>query len=149
MAFCIENNNGFGMTFSRVFQQWLHVSPCSKGGIRTSACPPSTYPERSLMQTQIQQWPLCLLLFWGKQLWNHKNGMEVMPLVALVLNMHPLMLPSLPQFYDGILMYQNEITLGNGLPVYQQGKKEPTSPPDPEYRWDGLYTPFLSIYHAC
>lgn len=56
-------------------------------------------------------------------------------LVAIVLNVPPLMLPSLPQFYDGVLMYQNEITLGNGLPVYQQGRKGvPSSPPDPEYR---------------
>ncbi|XP_067239307.1 zona pellucida protein AX 1 [Chanodichthys erythropterus] len=37
-------------------------------------------------------------------------------------------------FYDGVLMYQNEITLGNGLPVYQQGRKGVPSTPDPEYR---------------
>ncbi|XP_016353307.1 zona pellucida protein AX 1 isoform X1 [Sinocyclocheilus anshuiensis] len=38
-------------------------------------------------------------------------------------------------FYDGVVMYQNEITLGNVLPVYQQSKKGvPTSAPDPEYR---------------
>ncbi|KAF4099816.1 zona pellucida protein AX 1 [Onychostoma macrolepis] len=37
-------------------------------------------------------------------------------------------------FYDDVVMYQNEITLGNGLQVYQQNKKEvPASPPDPEY----------------
>lgn len=56
-------------------------------------------------------------------------------LVVLVLNSHHLMLSSLPQFYDGVVMYQNDITLGNGLQVYQQNKKEvPASPPDPEYR---------------
>uniref|UniRef100_A0A8C1FXM9 Zona pellucida protein AX 1 n=1 Tax=Cyprinus carpio TaxID=7962 RepID=A0A8C1FXM9_CYPCA len=38
-------------------------------------------------------------------------------------------------FYDGVVTYQNEITLGNGLPVYQPSKKGvPTSRPDPEYR---------------
>ncbi|KAK2883915.1 hypothetical protein Q8A67_017552 [Cirrhinus molitorella] len=38
-------------------------------------------------------------------------------------------------FYDGVMMYENEITLGNGLPVYQPIKKGvPTSPSDPEYR---------------
>lgn len=56
-------------------------------------------------------------------------------LVVLVLNAHHLMLSSLPQFYDGVVTYQNEITLGNGLPVYQPSKKGvPTSRPDPEYR---------------
>lgn len=55
-------------------------------------------------------------------------------LVVLVLNSHH-MLSSLPQFYNGVVMYQNDITLGNGLHVYQQNKNEvPASPPDPEYR---------------
>ncbi|XP_067274804.1 zona pellucida protein AX 1 [Pseudorasbora parva] len=35
-------------------------------------------------------------------------------------------------FYDGVMMYQNEIGLGNALPVYQKGKDSRT--PDPEYR---------------
>ncbi|XP_056125463.1 zona pellucida protein AX 1 [Rhinichthys klamathensis goyatoka] len=39
------------------------------------------------------------------------------------------------KFYDGVMMYQNEIILGNGPPVYQQGKSGVTTlPPDPEYR---------------
>ncbi|XP_077077146.1 zona pellucida protein AX 1 [Siphateles boraxobius] len=39
------------------------------------------------------------------------------------------------KFYDGVMMYQNEIILGNGPPVYQQGKNGVTTlPPDPEYR---------------
>jgi len=42
------------------------------------------------------------------------------------------MLLSLPQFYDGVMMYQNEIVLGNGPPVYQKGKA--ALPLDPEYR---------------
>ncbi|XP_059354288.1 uncharacterized protein LOC132092178 [Carassius carassius] len=37
-------------------------------------------------------------------------------------------------FYDGVVTYQNEITLGNGLPVYQLSKGVPTASPDPEYR---------------
>jgi len=56
-------------------------------------------------------------------------------LVVLVLNAYHLRLLSLPQFYDGVVTYQNEITLGTGLPVYQPSKKGvPTSHPDPEYR---------------
>uniref|UniRef100_A0A8C1W2W2 Zona pellucida protein AX 1 n=1 Tax=Cyprinus carpio TaxID=7962 RepID=A0A8C1W2W2_CYPCA len=39
------------------------------------------------------------------------------------------------KFYDGVVMYQNEITLGNGLQVHQQNKKGvPAIPEDPEYR---------------
>ncbi|XP_043076436.1 zona pellucida protein AX 1 [Puntigrus tetrazona] len=38
-------------------------------------------------------------------------------------------------FYDGVVMYQNIISLGNALPIYKQSQKgEPMSPPDPEYR---------------
>lgn len=40
---------------------------------------------------------------------------------------------SFHQFYDGVMMYQNEITLGDA-PVYQQPKKGVPTPPDPEYR---------------
>ncbi|XP_016329737.1 zona pellucida sperm-binding protein 2-like [Sinocyclocheilus anshuiensis] len=38
-------------------------------------------------------------------------------------------------FYDGVVMYQNEIALGKGLQGHQGIKKGvPASPPDPEYR---------------
>lgn len=50
------------------------------------------------------------------------------------IELYHLMLLSLPQFYDGVVMYENDITLGNGLQVYQQNEKVPASPPDPEYR---------------
>ncbi|XP_026146126.1 uncharacterized protein LOC113120496 [Carassius auratus] len=38
------------------------------------------------------------------------------------------------RFYDGVVMYQNEITLGNELQFHQQNKKVPIIPLDPEYR---------------
>lgn len=52
-----------------------------------------------------------------------RYGVET--LFVMVINAHPLMLLSLPQFYDGVMMYQNEVILGNGVA---------TLPPDPEYR---------------